>query len=401
MARLTAPRGAFHTALLAVTLAAGLPAGSAAAADGDSKPDVPSIKFSGRLMLQHDSFDGVYSEDGARLAATYPRRARLGASGRLPWQLKYAVDVDFERGGEVMLRKAELAWRGLPAGTLRGGRFDPDFSLEHAISSSWTTGIERSAIWDLAPEVDDIDEGYGVQFDNFGEHVYGSVGAFHWPNSHGATARFAYAPINSAQRVLHLGLSLAGQRLDDEDGRIRTRLGVRGVSEVDDGNRVTLARKLEGGARFDRQQLIDLEFAAVNGPLSVQAEALQRRLSGGAPARVARGYYVQVAWTLTGESRRYDIDGAKFRRIEAANPKLGVWEVFYRHDWLRVRGEPGLQSDGRDSSAAQASVLGVNWYANEWLRLSANVLRARTDGIVNDVGNEAGHAFSLRLQMVF
>ena len=386
-------------ARMAATLAAWLLAGSAAAADGE--PRVPSIKFDGRLLLQHDVFDGVFSEAGQRLAATYPRRARIGISGRLPGQLKYSVDVDFDRGGEVMLKTAELAWRGWPAGTLRGGRFDPDFGLEHATSSNWTTGIERSAIWDLAPDVADIDAGYGVQFDHTGEQVYGSAGAFRWPDAHGLVARFVYAPVLAERRLVHLGVSLAGQQLDDGDGRIRTRLGVRDVSEHDSDNRVTLARKLGGDRRFDSQRLADLEFAAVYGSLSLQAEALQRRMKSAAPTRVANGYYAQVAWTLTGEARRYDIDGAKFLRPKPANARLGVWEVFVRHDRLRVRGESGLLGGGRNRGGAQANVFGVNWYANEWLRLSVNVLRARTDGIVNDVDNQAGNAYSLRLQMVF
>ncbi len=389
-------RGGLRTALAAAVLAFALPI--AALADG-SEPELPTIKFNARLIVQHDSFDGVYSEEGNRLAATYPRRARIGISGRLAEPLKYALDVDFDLDG-VLLKTAELSWTGLGFGTLSAGRFDPDFGLEHATSSNWTIGVERSAMWDLAPDIADIEKGYGAQFDTVGAHVYASAGVFHWPNGNGATARFVYAPILAERRVLHLGVSLAGQRLDAYNGRIRTRLGVRGVSETDGGNRITLAPKLDDGA-FDHQRLVDLEFAAVHGALSLQAEALWRRLTGNVPARTATGAYAQIAWTLTGEARRYDLDGAKFRRFEAADPRIGVWEVFYRHDWLRVRGEPGMLGDGRDSGTARANVFGVNWYANKWLRLSLNVLRGRTGGIVNDVGNEAGTAYSLRLQMVY
>jgi len=386
--------------LAAAVVAASEPA-VAEATRPDSGSRVPSLKFDGRLHLQHDSFHGIYTESGARRTATYPRRARLGVSGRLPGRLKYAVDVDVERGGETTLRTAVLAWGGLPAGTLRVGRFDPDFGLEQATSSNWTTGIERSAMWDLAADVADIGEGHGVQFDHAGASLYGGVGAFHRTGSHGVVARAAFAPDVGGRRVVHLGVSLAGERLDGDDGRIRTRLGVRGVTEHDDGNRVTLARALDNGASFDRHRLIGLEFAAAAGAFSVQAEALQRRLSGGPLPRVARAHYLQLAWTLTGERRPYEIDGAKFGRIAPANPRLGAWELFYRHDRLGVRGEPGLLSGGRDQGRARAHVFGVNWYANEWLRLSADVLRARTDSIVNDVDNQSGDAFSLRLQMVF
>jgi phosphate-selective porin len=102
-----------HRAIRAALAAAAIAAGAPAAAD---TAQAPSLKFDGRLHLHHDSFDGVYSNDGARRSATYPRRARLGVSGRLPWQLKVAVDVDFGRGGVTTLRTAALAWSGLGGG---------------------------------------------------------------------------------------------------------------------------------------------------------------------------------------------------------------------------------------------------------------------------------------------
>lgn len=388
----------------AALVAAAVMTGETAMAEStrlDSDPRVPSLKLDGRLHLQHDSFDGVYSDDGARRTATYSRRARLGMSGRLSEKLKYVVDVDFKPGGDATLRTAALAWGGLPVGTVRAGRFDPDFGLEQAISSNWTTGIERSAIWDLAAEVADIGEGHGVQLDHAGRRLYGSLGAFRRIGSRGVVARAVFTPVVTDRRMIHLGVSLADERLDGDDGRIRTRLGVRGVTEHADGHRVTLARSLAGGAAFGAHRLIGFEAAAAAGAFSVQAEAVQRRLSGGAPARVARGHYVQLAWTLTGEPRPYEIDGAKFGRIAPAHPRRGAWELFYRHDRLGVQGEPGLLGGTRDRSRAQAHVVGVNWYASRWLRWSANAVRGRTDQIVNPAGNAIGDAFSLRLQVVF
>lgn len=377
-----------------VLAAAALGVAASAAAD---TTHAPTLKFDGRLHLHHDAFDGVYSNDGERHGAAYPRRARVGVSGRLPWQLRYAVDVDFERGGVTMLRTAAFAWSGLSVGTVRAGRFDPDFGLEHATSSNWITGIERSAMWDLAPDVADIGKGHGVQFDHAASRLYGSVGAFRKPASGGLAARAALAPVAGERRVVHLGVSLADERLNGDDGRIRTRLGVRGVTEHDGGNRVTLARALDGLASFDRHRVVGFEAAAVVGAFSLQAEALQRRLAGAPPTRVARGHYLQAAWTLTGEARPYDIDGAKFGRIQPANPRLGAWELFYRHDRLGVRAEQGRPGHGR----ARVDALGLNWYASAWLRLSANLLRARSEGDVNGVGDAAGNAASLRLQLMY
>lgn len=372
-----------HRRPIASALAAcALAAGAASAAD--------PVAFEGRLHLQHDSFDGVYADDGERHGAGYPRRARLGASLRLPQELKFAFDFDLDRGGRSSLHAASLEWRGWPAGTLRIGRFDPDFGLEQAVSSNWTSGIERSAVWDLSADVADIGEGHGLQFDATGERLYASLGAFDKPDAQGWVARSAFAPLREATRVLHLGVSLAAEQLDDENGRIRTRLGVRGVSESDAGQRATLADKLPGGGRYTRHRLAAVELAAVHGPWSLQAEALQRRLGGGgSPPRSARGAYVQLAWTLTGESRPYKIEGAKFGRMDAADPRLGAWELVVRHDWLAASG--AALGKGR----ARVALLGLNWYARRWLRVSANALRAQ------DALGEAGNAASLRVQLMF
>lgn len=381
-------------------LAATLAAAAAQAQQVNSEDGAPSLKIGGRLHLQHDTFDGVYSDDGARHGTGYLRRARLEASGRLASRLKYAIDVDFEPGGKRILKTAALAWRVPAAGTLWIGRFDPDFGLEQASSSNWTTGIERSAIWDLTGDIADVGKGHGAQYALAGARAYGSVGAYRKQRSDDVVARAAFAPLSDPERTVHLGLSLAAGRLDGDDGRIRTRLAVRGVSEDDIGNRITLARALDSDAVYARRRLAALEFAVAGGPLSVQAERVWSRLSDGASPRVAAGHYLQVAWTLTGERRPYAIDGAKFGRIQPSSA-IGAWEVFARHDRLGVRGAPGLLGGGRSRGAAQVLTIGVNWYADEWLRLSLNVLRARTDGIVNDVGDSAGDAVSLRLQARF
>ncbi len=376
--------------LAALALVAAQPAG---AQTGSS---LPPVEFEGRLHLQHDRFDGAYADDGESHQVGYPRRARLGATLRLPQDLKLALDFDLERGGRSTLHAATLDWAGLPLGTLRIGRFDPDFGLEQAVSSNWTTGIERSAIWDLGADVADIGKGHGLQFDAAGRRLYASLGAFEKRSAQGWVARAVYAPHQRSGQVIHLGVSLAAERLADEDGRIRSRLGVRGVGEDEAGRRATLAARLPAGGHYTRHRLAALELAAVHGPLSVQAEWLQRRLGGGEGApRTARGAYVQIAWTISGESRPYKLDGAKFGRIAAADPSLGAWEVFVRHDELAAKGAPGLLAGGRSRAHARVSAVGLNWYARAWLRVSANLLHAR------DPDEQAGKAASLRVQLTF
>lgn len=45
--------------------------------------------------------------------------------------------------------------------------------------------------------------------------------------------------------------------------------------------------------------------------------------------------------------------------------------------------------------------LGVNWYANEAVKVSANYVKAKTDKISNANGDDSGDGLVMRLQYVF
>ncbi len=115
---------------------------------------------------------------------------------------------------------------------------------------------------------------------------------------------------------------------------------------------------------------------------------------------------MQLAYTLTGESRSYKLDGGKFDKIKPENKRTGAWEVFYRFDDITVD-ETGIAPSGYvgalDSAEAGAKThtIGVNWYANESVKLSANYLKTSVDDVVNANGDDDGDAISLRAQYVF
>ena len=147
----------------ACTAAATLTAALVLAAGTAQAQQRRTFEFDGQLQLAHDHFGGLHSDSGQRRSATYLRRARLGATWRpaRDWRLGAELDADSE--GRVTLRSAAVDWKGLADTTLTFGRFDPDFGLEQAISSKWTTAIERSAAWDLLPDVAESLDGIGLQ----------------------------------------------------------------------------------------------------------------------------------------------------------------------------------------------------------------------------------------------
>ncbi len=369
-----------------------------------SADDVFEFKIGGRLQADYDRFDGLYTRNGKTADASYLRRARLELSGRAysVWGYDFSINLD----SEPNIKEASVSYLGLDPITLKAGRFDPDFGLEKATSSKWITGIERNMAYDLAPWVNDRDDGLGVQVSGTTGMFYGSAG-FNRADSNNDdngksrnnyNLRAVVAPFASAGNVLHLGLNYAYSDADEVDGRIRTRMGVRGVTETNsNGYRPELAPRVRGA--FENDRVWGAEAAWATGPFSVQGEYLRRDLDARSSSvrndREASGYYAQLAYTLTGESRGYKLDGGKFDKIKPGDKRLGAWEVFYRYDRIKVEESDFL------NNRVKGHTLGLNWYANEAVKVSANYLKAKSNGFENDDGDNTGDAMSMRVQYVF
>ncbi len=370
-----------------------------------------SFKLGGRLQADFDQFDGVYTKNGNSANEAYFRRAILELSGTAYKDWKYTFNYDFGNGnGKDDWDEASIAYTGFAPVTVKVGRFDPDFGLEKATSSKWITAIERSAIYDIAPWVNDKQKGMGVQVSGVaGNLFYGSAGYFHkedgteyededGKNQGTYNLRGVIAPMAEAGNVLHFGVNYANRDVEDFNGSVVSRMGVRGTTEdTTNGNRPTFAPGVAG--QFDGDSTFGLEAAFAAGPFSIQSEYLKRDIDAKSAStrndREASGYNVQLAYTLTGEARGYKLDGGKFDSIKPENKQIGAWEVFYRYDNIQV------EESGVEDTEGKVHTVGLNWYANEAVKVSANYLKGKTDNVVNAAGDDDGDALSLRLQYVF
>ena len=375
----------------------------ACAAAGASAQTAPSTvlakdlewSFGGRVHVDHSRFNGVYARDGAWYDATYLRRANLGAGLRWHPQWQASAVLELDSGGRVTLDSAAVAWEPSDSLALRVGRIDPDFGLEQSGSGNWTFGIERSAIWDLAPDVADANEGAGLRVDIHGKAFNGwhaSAGLYDKRGHRAAVARVTVLPVDGQGGRLHLGASLATSQGWRDEGRIRTRLAVRGVTENDLGRRSTLGEAAVAPGAYDSDTALAVEAAWQHGPWMLQAEALQRRLGGtnGQAGRTVQGAYVLAAWSTTGERRRYDDKRGRFRGAKPDDARWGAWEVFYRLDSLEVN----------DGGSATVHTAGLGWTATDTWRALFNVHRAQSDD-ANPLGQTTGVGVSARLQALF
>ncbi|MNZ66584.1 Porin O precursor [compost metagenome] len=306
---------------------------------------------------------------------------------------------------------------------IRVGRFDPIFGLEKATSSKWVTAPERNAVYDLMDWANSHQDGMGIEVaGTAGDSLYGAVtlsskdnGDDNGQSTKQVNLRGVFAPMHETGNVLHIGASFAQRNADDEgyDGRFRSRMGMRGVATEGghagkNGNRASFGGYNGADAGdWDKDTAWGLEAAWATGPFSLQGEYMQRTLEADNAAEDvdADGFYVQAAYTLTGEAREYKL--GKFDKIKPENKQIGAWEVFYRYDDFTVEDDNGRSLTNatyiREVGEVDGSThnLGVNWYANEVVKLSATYVMVNTDGITNRSDDDDGAGFVVRAQYAF
>ncbi len=380
-----------------------------------------SFKLGGRLQADYSTFDGFYTVNGESADAAYFRRAFLELSGVAYGDWLYTINYDFSHNAgssdDGYFDEASIAYTGFNPVTIKVGRFDPDFGLEKATSSKWVTAQERNAAYDLVDWVNAHQNGMGIQASFATSSFYGStsLSAKDQNDVDGDSVkqfnlRGVFAPMHEAGNVLHLGVNYAMRGLDDTavDSRIRSRLGMRGVSTTGgndagtNGNRLLLGGVSSAPAgAYDDDSAWGFEAAWAMGPFSVQGEYIKRDLQADSDAYddvKGDGYYAQVAYTLTGEPRGYKL--GKFDSIKPANKQIGAWEVFYRYDSLTVEDDT-VGIDPTDDVEGKVHNLGVNWYVNESVKLSGVYVNASVDNQENRNGDDDGDGFVMRAQYVF
>lgn len=382
-----------------------------------------SFKVGGRLQADYSRFDGFYTVNGESADAAYFRRAfiEIGGVAYKDWKYQFNYDLSHNAGSseDGYWDEASIQYGGFNPVNIKIGRFDPDFGLEKATSSKWVTAPERNAAYDLVDWANGHQNGLGVQVNGTaGPSLYGSVG-LHAKDQNDVdgdsvkqfNARAVFAPMHQAGNVLHLGLNFAQRDLDDIGGldtRLRSRLGMRGVSTAGgndagaNGNRLTLAgaSNLAAGSYGD-DTAMGIEAAWAMGPLSLQGEYIKRELDAESNANQdieATGYYAQIAYTLTGEARDYKL--GRFDAIKPQNKQIGAWEVFYRYDNIEAEHD-AVGIDPTADVEGKVHNLGLNWYANDNVRMTAAYVKAKVDNAQNANGDDDGDGMVFRAQYVF
>ncbi len=398
-----------------------------------------SFQFGGRLQLDYDDWDFDEAGDGSD---SKWRRTRITAKGTVKKDWAYHLTINVsdegidERNGTADINTGFFRYDGFKPMSIWVGKFKEPFSMERLASSNAISAIERGMMLDVINEGHGHPHTAGVMLSGY----HADMGNLNWAfgvfddNEKDAdgdinfayTGRIAAAPRINDNSFFHLGAAYSERERDGSESgayTVRTRFNVNG-SNV----RPTLATLPSG----DDISQWGLEGAFVTGPFSLQAEYVDLEVDGGTsfnqkedveftvrvdgedyditvgerdiePLRrysdlEADGYYIQGAWTITGEQRGYKNKGGYFGGIKPKGP-LGAWELVARYEEIDVE-YGGIIGTGEDRADREAEkmLVGLNWYVNNNVRFMLNYIDADTEGLTNNID---GDAISLRAQYAF
>ena len=382
--------------------------------------DSPEKNFTLRTNLSI-MVDGGYIGADDELERAFPdlegpnvefRQLRVSIFGTLYDLAEFKLSIDFANTRDI--KDEWIRFTKIPyIGHFTVGHMKEPFSLEEWTSGKSSTFMERS----LPTQAFAPGRNVGIRRHTtaLDQRMTWAAGAFYNTGSYSdvgdskdqigeangwnLTSRVTGLPWyeDNGKRLLHLGLSYSHQFRGKEDvgEQLRT------WSE----SRLTDDRLVDTGEFFtDSVNLINAEFAIVNGPISFQGEYFHVFEDSDALGNPNFwGYYLFGSYFITGEHRNYGRKSGTFFRLE---PKhhfrpfkggWGAWELTSRFSYI------DLNSEAIRGGKEFNFTAGLNWYLNKKTRFMFNYIGAKVKAREIPPAVEDGSAdiFQARFQIEF
>jgi phosphate-selective porin OprO and OprP len=444
-------------ALLAAVFLAGVvafspPAAAASQKKGKAKPrdekkddskrfrfvfnNNPSFRFGKvlridvRAKLQGD-FRSFSPELNTKEGTFDLHRARIGIEGQFLKHFEYEVEYELKDAlrpleGSEDGTTSSSRWRDVYLNftyfndfQIKAGKFKVPFSLDQLTGPTQLDFVYRSRIGDLLAPGRDV--GLEVHGRLFKRGLNYEAGLF---ERDGENARFGANP--GAERTFAGRLTGTPLRLLPVPGVLKTaELGVAFTSSaVPEGQKGihgrTVAQKrffpLPGDTMFvhGERLRVGTELKWTPGPFSIKGEFIHFRderlgqslRQTDLPDMISRGWYVSGSWVVTGESKA---SGINPRRDFLQKGGFGALELAARVEQIRFGSSehpgPSLRHPRAPNilpASDRAWTLGVNWYANRWLKVQLNGVREKIEDTVRGPLPGEGVLWTcvLRLQVV-
>jgi phosphate-selective porin OprO and OprP len=324
------------------------------------------------------------------------RRARIGVAGTAAGGFSYAFLYDGGNSQDTTakgIETAQIVYGGIKGVALELGYSNTLFTLDQSTSGNDLVFLERSSPSDIATAFNagDFRSNVGVRFFSPRYFIGGYLTGPASGDSHtttgerfGAFERVAYQLLSGPDYSLHLGFG-ADQLLRGPNAGVGTpntlalsdqpELRIDPTTFLNTGTLGTAKNPVTGG------YVLDLETAAAWKGLFWQGEYYKYDIDRlGLPHNRFDGYYGQLAYTLTGETHRYNPQAAAYYRIFPSHPfnisqgDWGAWEIAGRFSYVDLNSNfidtksLSSQLDAVDGGKQTGASFALNWYPNDIIR---------------------------------
>jgi len=362
------------------------------------KSDDGQFKYwiDGRIMVDY----GTISNDNNFASGWETRRARFSIKSIIKGD--WAGEFDFDLAdNEVEIKDFWMSYIGFNNTIIKLGNHKVPGSMEDMTTSRWITFMERGL-----PNEFTIGRRMGISYNHWGENYLVMGGYFGEEPGEGEESgndeeggiglRAAYAPIHNDDTVLHFGLSYTNFSPNADDSN---KVRMRSKPELHLTQRLLNTGKVK---HVDDYSFTGLEVAFQKGAFSGAAEYLEadlNRYDGDKDASYS-GYYAYVSWFAFGAKRTYSMDSAEFGAIHPRGHK-GALELAFRMSNLDLNDFDA----GVEGGSADNYTFGINWYANENVRIMFNYIRSDNDEFADGDGDWEGNdtldIYAVRFQYLF
>ena len=364
-------------------------------------PTFAETKIGAKLLWDYDYYNGVHHQNDKSGSDNEIRLVRIYLTHKFDehWGAKLQAQITEHEGStKTAWKEVFLKYNGLGPFDLTFGKHKEPFGLQMLVNAERVLTLERAMIsssfepersigftMSTYPGKSSVE--LGVYSQSSSGNSSFSKGGPEKDNSekdtYAVTGRFTYAPLQTDNSLIHLGLAGSYRDLGGNDYQVKDRAEIHLAQQI-----VT-----SGKTAADNLILLGAEAAAEFGPFSVQSEYMQLSVeaSEGNVDSDYDGYYIQLGYLLTCGSRAYN--KVRFGAVTPSS-KIGAWQLIGRYSVLNAE-------DHDEGVNVENIVLGLNWFANSSVRISTNYIMTKLDGADANPENDEGDALVFRFQYVF
>ncbi len=362
-------------------------------------PEDPDYWFKINTHLKFD--ETLFSGSASAKQRGFPsggniRTLELALCGGLKNHLSYRIKINFENGPHFW--DTYLAYKPNNDITLAFGQVPLPYSFENTCSSKWSSFMERPlpiaafcpcyglgvfgnfTVWDMLAMTMTITGPPQLRDPIFSRDLLN------------VASRVTFSPVHTAHTVYHLGIFARYETVENHFSpqfKTRPEAKTKGTAFVINTGRIRNTHNLI---------VFGPDAALMCGPLTLQGELVYAHVnrSSVTPGDLRfKGWYVQAAYFLTGESRRYNFTYGTFGRVHPI-AATGAWEIAFRHSYVNLN-HKDIQGGSEHNTSAS-----LGWYANDNVRIFGNYIRAHLrPGSRDKVALRPLDIFGIRFQYVY